>query len=188
MYRKNSKAAGILALRGKGLRAAEVARRVGTTKEYVYFIHKEVRDKEAKAKARAEAAGAKAKARAEARAKARAEARAEAKAEAEAKVEAKAEAKVEAKQDGITTVLEERGGRYGTFLGHAHVTIGLKQILHSKIAQRDLHLFPDQIEALDMICHKMGRIVNGDPNYADSWIDIAGYAKLVADRLEGKVR
>ena len=166
MYRKNSKAAGILALRGKGLRAAEVARRVGTTKEYVYFINKEVRDKEAKAKARAEAAEAR----------------------AEAKAEAKVEAKAEAKQDGITTVLEERGGRYGTFLGHAHVTIGLKQILHSKIAQRDLHLFPDQIEALDMICHKMGRIVNGDPNYADSWVDIAGYAKLVADRLEGKVR
>ena len=166
MYRKNSKAAGILALRGKGLRAAEVARRVGTTKEYVYFINKEVRDKEAKAKARAEAAEAR----------------------AEAKAEAKVEAKVEAEQDGITTVLEERGGRYGTFLGHAHVTIGLKQILHSKIAQRDLHLFPDQLEALDMICHKMGRIVNGDPNYADSWVDIAGYAKLVADRLEGTVR
>jgi hypothetical protein len=42
----------------------------------------------------------------------------------------------------------------------------------------------DQAEALDMICHKIGRIVNGDPDYADSWIDIAGYAKLVADRLE----
>jgi len=34
-----------------------------------------------------------------------------------------------------------------------------------------------------MIAHKIGRILNGDPNYADSWIDIAGYAKLVADRL-----
>ncbi len=28
----------------------------------------------------------------------------------------------------------------------------------------------------------------GDPNYADSWVDIAGYAKLVADRLEGVER
>jgi hypothetical protein len=46
----------------------------------------------------------------------------------------------------------------------------------------------DQLEALEMICHKIGRIVNGDPNYADSWIDIAGYAKLVADRLEGVER
>jgi hypothetical protein len=34
-----------------------------------------------------------------------------------------------------------------------------------------------------MIAHKIGRILNGDPNYADSWIDIAGYAQLVADRL-----
>ena len=24
---------------------------------------------------------------------------------------------------------------------------------------------------------------NGDPNYADSWHDIAGYAKLVEDRI-----
>ena len=34
-----------------------------------------------------------------------------------------------------------------------------------------------------MIAHKLGRIVNGDPYYADSYIDIAGYAKLVGDRL-----
>ena len=34
-----------------------------------------------------------------------------------------------------------------------------------------------------MIAHKLGRIVNGDPNYADSWDDIAGYAKLVSDEL-----
>jgi hypothetical protein len=34
-----------------------------------------------------------------------------------------------------------------------------------------------------MIAHKIGRIINGDPDYIDSWDDIAGYAKLVADRL-----
>lgn len=39
-----------------------------------------------------------------------------------------------------------------------------------------------------MIAHKLGRIINGDPNYSDSWHDIAGYAKLVADRLDGVVR
>jgi hypothetical protein len=36
-----------------------------------------------------------------------------------------------------------------------------------------------------MIAHKIGRILNGDPDYIDSWDDIAGYAKLVADRLRG---
>jgi hypothetical protein len=35
-----------------------------------------------------------------------------------------------------------------------------------------------------MICHKMARIMNGDPNYVDSWADIAGYATLVANRLK----
>jgi hypothetical protein len=38
-----------------------------------------------------------------------------------------------------------------------------------------------------MICHKMARIVNGDADYDDSWIDIAGYATLVAERLRGNV-
>ena len=47
---------------------------------------------------------------------------------------------------------------------------------------------PDQKEALFMIAHKIGRIINGDPDYADSWIDIAGYAKLVGDRLNGEER
>jgi hypothetical protein len=42
----------------------------------------------------------------------------------------------------------------------------------------------DQREALDMICSKMARIMNGDPNYVDSWEDIAGYATLVANRLK----
>jgi hypothetical protein len=36
-----------------------------------------------------------------------------------------------------------------------------------------------------MICHKLGRIAAGDIDYADSWHDIAGYAKLVEDRLNG---
>ena len=34
-----------------------------------------------------------------------------------------------------------------------------------------------------MICHKLGRIINGDPNYDDSWLDIAGYAQLIVNRL-----
>ena len=41
-----------------------------------------------------------------------------------------------------------------------------------------------QREALEMIQHKIARIINGDPNYADSWVDIAGYAQLVVNELE----
>ena len=41
----------------------------------------------------------------------------------------------------------------------------------------------DQKEALEMIATKMGRIVNGDPDYLDSWLDIQGYCQLVIDRV-----
>ncbi len=35
-----------------------------------------------------------------------------------------------------------------------------------------------QRESLEMILHKCGRILSGDPNCEDHWADIAGYAKL----------
>ena len=88
----------------------------------------------------------------------------------------------------VSKVLDERGSRYGAFTGHARVTQSLKGLISTELAERDKILDDDQQEAIDMICHKLGRIINGDPDYADSWIDIAGYAKLVADRLEGLER
>jgi hypothetical protein len=41
---------------------------------------------------------------------------------------------------------------------------------------------------MDMIFSKLARIINGDANHIDSWLDIAGYAKLVSDRLEALAR
>lgn len=88
----------------------------------------------------------------------------------------------------IEQTLDARGKRYGVFTGHAKVTQDLKKVIALELSLRNKTLADDQQEALDMIVHKIGRIVNGDANYADSWIDIAGYAKLVADRLEGVER
>jgi len=88
----------------------------------------------------------------------------------------------------LNSILDERGTRYGKFTGHAAATQELKQVIRIHLMKNEKALADDQQEALDMICHKIGRIVNGDPDYADSWVDIAGYAKLVADRLEGTVR
>lgn len=86
----------------------------------------------------------------------------------------------------IDETLNERGSRYGEFSGNAAVSQRLKSIARFELSYRDKVLAPDQIEALDMIFHKIARIINGDPDYADSWIDIAGYATLVANRLEAK--
>jgi hypothetical protein len=83
----------------------------------------------------------------------------------------------------IQTTLAERGRRYGNFLEHACVTMALKNVMDGELSLRNKVLAPDQTEALHMIAHKIGRIINGDPDYSDSWHDIAGYAQLVADRL-----
>jgi transposase len=88
----------------------------------------------------------------------------------------------------ITNTLDERGKRYGLFVGQAEASQELKAVMYRILTDRNTPMAPDQREAMEMICHKMARIMNGDPNYSDSWHDIAGYAKLVADRLEGKLR
>lgn len=91
----------------------------------------------------------------------------------------------------VNAVLNERGSRYGKFSDHADITQTLKQsadhflkIKHNTDLKNKL--LPYQLEALDMIFHKIGRILNGDPNYVDSWQDISGYAELVVRELEGR--
>lgn len=84
-------------------------------------------------------------------------------------------------QPSISDTLVERGARYGKFPEHARITQAIKR------AYQDSPNWPlladDMKEALEMNAHKVGRILNGDPDYHDSWHDIIGYTKLVADRL-----
>lgn len=86
----------------------------------------------------------------------------------------------------IDDTLAERGSRYGAFTEHARITQAIKAAMAD--SPNWATLAPDQKEALEMIAHKAGRILNGDPNFHDSWHDIVGYTKLVADRLEGKIQ
>ena len=86
----------------------------------------------------------------------------------------------------INATLQERGKRYGKFKDHALLSQSLKDVM--KLRDEWFLLDVDQKEALEMIAHKIARILNGDPNYDDSWHDIAGYATLVAERLRGNVK
>lgn len=90
--------------------------------------------------------------------------------------------------DRIEETLSERHDTYGYFIYLARVSQRLKKVLYNELAARKKDLAPDQIEALEMIMHKIARIVNGDADHIDSWHDISGYATLVADRLKGNVR
>lgn len=81
----------------------------------------------------------------------------------------------------LATVLSERGSRYGTLMSNATISQGLKEILHNSSNWGAMP--PDMREALDMIVHKISRIVEGDFDYDDSWIDISGYSTLIVERL-----
>ena len=83
--------------------------------------------------------------------------------------------------NNISAILAERGKRYGSFMGNANISQEIKGVLWRQ--DRYVELASDQQEALEMIAHKIARILNGDPDYVDNWVDIAGYAKLVSDRL-----
>jgi hypothetical protein len=83
----------------------------------------------------------------------------------------------------IKQTLNERGKRYGSFKGHAEVSQRLKVVVQEELETREKFLPPVQQEAVDMILHKLARIVNGDANYIDSWRDIVGYSQLVVDEL-----
>ena len=85
------------------------------------------------------------------------------------------------RQQTIEQTLAERGSRYGDFESVAETTRALMRTLTD--ADRFDELSAAQYEALHMICSKMARIVNGDPDYSDNWHDIAGYAKLVEDTI-----
>ena len=81
----------------------------------------------------------------------------------------------------IQKTLKQRQKTHGDFATHAAISQELKAVLWKHDFQG---LAPDQCEALEMICHKIARILNGNPDHHDHWHDIAGYATLVADRLE----
>lgn len=82
----------------------------------------------------------------------------------------------------IESTLKERGSRYGDFKRHAFVTQSIKNAMQDSDNWDDLSV--SRKEALEMVAHKIGRILNGDPDYHDSWHDIIGYTKLIADQLE----
>ena len=158
--KKTAKAKGIIKLLKQGYSPREITQRMDASYNYAWTLQKELATEKAAAKAAKETI-----------------------------IEPKPEPEVEAKkEEEVNTVLDEREDQYGSYMQSSDTAIKIKSAMHNAIARNDLHLYPDQLMSLDMIAVKVSRIVNGNLSYRDSWLDIAGYAMLVADRLEGKVR
>jgi hypothetical protein len=80
-----------------------------------------------------------------------------------------------------SALLLDRGKTHGAFEVGAAQAQRLKTVMSN--GQNWKRLSDGQKQALEMISYKIARILTGDPDYRDHWIDIGGYAKLVADEL-----
>jgi hypothetical protein len=98
------------------------------------------------------------------------------------------EVTMEPLETDIDETLDNRAQDYGKFKDGAALMQGIKRLLADHARAHNKTFADDQWEALEMIVHKMARIVNGNPDKVDSWVDIAGYATLIADRLQGNAR
>lgn len=76
----------------------------------------------------------------------------------------------------LETTLKERGYKNGDYAEMARVIQNIKDCMRSSPKWESISA--EHREALEMISHKMGRIVAGDPSHSDHWHDIQGYAKL----------
>ena len=91
----------------------------------------------------------------------------------------------------VNEMLAGRQARYGSFGGHAKIAQGLKAVMHERSGWDRLK--PDQREALEMVQHKIARMLNGDPKYLDNIVDVVGYSTLIKnvmeqdDGIQGKV-
>ena len=81
----------------------------------------------------------------------------------------------------VNEILEERKGTHGSFEDNASFMQPAKELMRQSRNWNSLS--NTQKEALEMIIHKIGRIVSGNANHKDHWDDIGGYAELEAKIL-----
>jgi hypothetical protein len=88
--------------------------------------------------------------------------------------------------DAIAALIAERDKTHGPWRETARVTQELKRVIEKNLRG---NISFEQLEALDMIAHKLARIVVGDAGHADHWTDLQGYAALGSpDREPGEGR
>ena len=87
-------------------------------------------------------------------------------------------------EESIEKTLNERGLIHGNFERCAETAQRLKHIVKAQRGLKPHKTAPVILEGIDNICQKLTRIACGDEEFKDHWVDIAGYATLVANHLE----
>lgn len=77
------------------------------------------------------------------------------------------------------SLLDEREKTHGPYAVKCEIIMAIMREVEGYRAG----LSDVQNVSLDMIIHKLGRILSGDPNFAEHWLDICGYSMLVVRDL-----
>lgn len=83
----------------------------------------------------------------------------------------------------VRSTLAERGATYGRFDHHATLARRIIEVVSS--GENFSSMPPDAQHALCYIADKMARVLTGQHDHRDSWLDMAGYATLIVDRIDG---
>jgi hypothetical protein len=82
----------------------------------------------------------------------------------------------------IQNILDERKKTHGSFEVSSYTSQVLKDNMRDSPNWVELDM--DQKECLDMVAHKIARILCGNHNEFDHYVDIIGYCTLVLNRLK----
>jgi len=82
----------------------------------------------------------------------------------------------------ISNLLGERQNTHGTYSEVSLICQAIKRTMRQSSGWN--HLGNEHAEALEMIAMKIARILSGNPNFADHWEDIEGYARLVSNEIQ----
>ena len=84
----------------------------------------------------------------------------------------------------IQSILAARKKTHGSFEVSSYTSQVLKDAMRDSPNWDELDM--DQKECLDMVAHKLARILCGNPNEQEHYIDVIGYCTLVLNRLKAE--
>lgn len=84
----------------------------------------------------------------------------------------------------ITDTLANRGNIYGSFEAQVECVGGIVEVMKNCASKNNVELSPDIIAEWHYLAIKIARIAS-NPNYTDSYHDLAGYAMLMEKERMG---
>lgn len=92
----------------------------------------------------------------------------------------------------IKDVIAQRQNVHGDWADNARLSQAFKAIIRYELQQRAARGQPPltdmMVDSLEMIVHKIGRILSGDAAEPDHWLDLEGYPRITRERLTLKTQ